>query len=479
MAVLGRIVRHELRSLVADPLVWIAGGALVLLSGYAVLVGVRGAEAQRDQVNQALEEEAERYEALRETLQGIESGEDAGSPFQDPSRPYVLGRERGQRYAVLPAAPFQVSAVGQSDLIPAAVPVILDGADPRTAREEIENPVHLLTGPLDLAFLVTFLLPLITIALSFDLLSREREDGTLAVLLSQPLSVRRVVTAKVLARWVVLLVLAVGSAALALIVLGAGLPPLQFLLWTGVVALYLAFWLSVAALVNATGRDSARNAVVLAFLWLAFAVLVPAGIQISAGLVHRVPSRAELMTLERAETQQVEGQASAVLAQYYDEHPDLLPDGSVDAVDYQTRAYAVMGEVERRLEPVRAGYEEQLERQQAFIRSARWLSPATVVFQALIDLAGTGDQRVDRFQEAVKQFHAAWIDFFEPLIYADARLGSADLAGLPEWTFRDQAAADVLALVVPGLFGLLLFTGIAGVPAISQLRNGRDRKWTP
>lgn len=479
MKTLGRILRHELGSLLVDPLVWIAGGALVLLSGYAVLVGVRGVEAHGEQVDRALAEEAERYEALREELVALENGATAESPFQDPSRPYVLGRASGQRYAVLPTSPFQVSAVGQVDLIPAAVPVIVDGADPRTAREEIENPVHLLTGPLDLAFLITFLVPLITLALSFDLLSRERESGTLAVLLSQPLSAMRVVAGKVLARWALLLSLIAASAGTALLVLGDGFAPLHFLLWTGVVALYLAFWLCLAALVNATGRDSARNAVVLAFLWLVFAVLIPAGIQISAGLVHRVPSRAELMTLEREETQQVEGQASAVLAQYFNEHPELLPDGSVDAVDFQTRAFAVTEEVERRLEPVRASYGEQLARQQEFVRIGRWLSPATLVFQALLDLAGTGDSRIDRFQEQVGRFHAAWVDFFGPRIYADARLGSDDLEVLPEWSFRDQESAEVLGLILPALLGLLVFTGIAGVPAARQLGGARDRTWAP
>ena len=176
-----RILRHELRTLLSDRTLWAAGLALVLLSTYAVHVGERTVEGQREQVAAAQEEQVERYAELRDTMGEVHSGTTSLSPFQDPTRPYVTGRDRGRRYALLPPSPFQSSAVGQADLIPPAVPVTLDGADPRAAREEIENPVHLLSGPLDLAFVVIFLLPLLAIGISFDLLSREREAGTLAL----------------------------------------------------------------------------------------------------------------------------------------------------------------------------------------------------------------------------------------------------------------------------------------------------------
>jgi ABC-2 type transport system permease protein len=479
MAPLRRTLTHEVRALFADRIVWIAAVAVILLSGYAVHVGARAAEAHRAQVEAALAEEAERYALLRTTMEEVRTGNASLSPFQDPTRPYVAGRGRGQRYAVLPTSPFQASAVGQSDLIPPVVPVILDGADPRSTREEIENPVHLLSGPLDLAFVVTFLLPLLALALSFDLLSREREQGTLALLLSQPISARRLTLAKLLARWGLLVVLAVGAAGLGFLVVGGGLALDRFLLWGGIVALYLAFWVGLAAVVNVTGRDSARNAVALAFLWLVFVILIPAGVQITAGLVHPVPSRAELVALEREEVRQVQEQAAAVLAQYYDDHPELLPEGSVDEVDFQTRAFAVNEEVRARLAPVRARYREGLEAQREWIHTFRWLSPTILTYEALVELAGTGDGRVDRFEREVEAFHARWVAHFEPLIYGDRRLSPEDLDRLPAWEFREEGGGELRAALLPGMLGLLLFAGIALAAALGLLKDGGDRRWTP
>ncbi|TVR56101.1 MAG: DUF3526 domain-containing protein [Gemmatimonadales bacterium] len=479
MALMRRTLTHELRALLADRIVWIAAVAVILLTGYAVHVGARAAESHRAQVTTALEEEAERYIVLRSAMEEVRSGNSSVSPFQDPTRPYVAGRGRGQRYAVLPPSSFQASAVGQSDLIPPVVAVILDGADPRSAREEIENPVHLLSGPLDLAFLVTFLLPLLALALSFDLLSREREQGTLALLLSQPISARRLTMVKLLARWGLLVFLAVGAAALSFLFVGGGVALDRFLLWSGVVALYLGFWVALAAVVNVTGRDSARNAVALAFLWLVFVILIPSGVQLTAGILHPVPSRAELVALEREEVRQVQEQASAVLAQYYDDHPELLPEGSVDEVDFQTRAFAVNEEVRARLAPVRARYRVALEGQRDWIQTFRWLSPTILTYEALVDLAGTGDGRMERFESEVEAFHAQWVAHFEPLIYGNQRLAPEDLDGLPRWEFPEEGGSEVRAAVFPGMLGLLLFAGVVLGIALRLLKNGGDRRWMP
>ena len=473
------VLVHELRALLADRIVWIAALAVVLLVGYAVHVGARAAEAQRAQVTLALEEESARYADLVSAMEGVRSGAVSPSPFQDPTRPYVAGRTRGQRYAVLPASPFQATAVGQSDLIPAVVPVMLDGADPRSTREEIENPVHLLSGPLDLAFLVTFLLPLLALAISFDMLSREREQGTLALLLSQPVSARRLTVAKIAARWGLLFVLMVAATAGALVVSGAEVAADRFLLWTGVVGLYLGFWLGLAALVNVTGRDSSRNAVALAFAWLVFVVVIPAGVQISAGLLHPVPSRAELVAMEREEVRQVQEQASAVLAQYYDDHPELLPEGSVDEVDFQTRAFAVNEEVRQRLAPVRDRYRQGLESQKEWVRALRWLSPTILTYGTLLDLAGTGDARMARFESGVARFHAEWVAHFEPLIFGNRRLAPEDLSAVPEWRFVEGEAESVTLAALPGLLGLLLMAGLTMALALAFLRDGGDRRWTP
>ena len=82
-----------------------------------------------------------------------------------------------------------------------------------------------MVGRFDLAFVVVYLLPLLVLALSFNVLSEEREQGTLALTLSQPVSARGVVAAKLAFRalLVVGMVLAVSLAGI--LVAGASTRP--------------------------------------------------------------------------------------------------------------------------------------------------------------------------------------------------------------------------------------------------------------
>jgi ABC-2 type transport system permease protein len=84
-------------------------------------------------------------------------------------------------------------------------------------NNDIENPSHLLSGHFDLAFVIVYLFPLLIFALSYNLLSAEREIGTLRLLMSQPLALRTLVPGKVLVRAGALLALAVVAPVLVLL----------------------------------------------------------------------------------------------------------------------------------------------------------------------------------------------------------------------------------------------------------------------
>ena len=51
---------------------------------------------------------------------------------------------------------------------------------------EVESPLNLMVGRFDLTFVVIYLLPLLVLALSFNVLSEEREQGTLALTCCSP-----------------------------------------------------------------------------------------------------------------------------------------------------------------------------------------------------------------------------------------------------------------------------------------------------
>ncbi len=471
------LLKHEVRALLADRLVWVVGLTLAVVLGYGVWVGAQAVERYGATLALAQETDAAQMADLREAMAAVASGEGNPSPFQDPRRPFVTGRTRGAMHATLPVASFQTSAVGQLDLVSPAVLVSLDGAEVGGGREEIENPVHLLAGPLDLAFVITFLLPLLTLAMSFDLLSREKDMGTLGLLLSQPIQPRRLVWMKALARWMILVGLTVGAGGLWLMALGGGLDLGGFALWSGIVALYVAFWIGLATVVNVYGGNSPRHAMLLAFSWLVLAVAVPSSSQVVASILHPVPPRAEWVALEREELSQVQEEAAEVLATYYQEHPEMAPEGSIDVVDFQTRSFALQEEARRRMDPVRERHREQRSAQQALIHQLRWASPVTLTWDLFIDLAGTGDARLTHFESEVRAYHAAWHGFFAPRVYADRRLSEDDLASIPVWVFEEEERSALMARLAPGFLGLLGLVGALMLAAWHMLRLRGGVRW--
>lgn len=87
----------------------------------------------------------------------------------------------------------------------------------------------------------------------------------------------------------------------------------DLLRWLSVVSTYAAFWLLVTALVNARGRSSSENAMTLATVWLVLTMLVPVALNVVATLRYPVPSRAEMIGVEREAAEEAQQQGAALL----------------------------------------------------------------------------------------------------------------------------------------------------------------------
>jgi ABC-2 type transport system permease protein len=474
-----RIMLHELRTLARERTLWVALGVFAALLAYGVANGVRWSERTSDSLEAVRYADETRYGQLRIRLARIEEGpEQPGEIFRDPTQPGTVGRSLGERSAILPLSPLAATAVGQSDILPSVVPVTTRTRFGLPGREAIANPLHLLTGRLDLAFVILFLLPLLVLALSYDMLSREREGGTLGLLLSQPIRLGTVLAAKVAARGLavlgIVIPLTLGALALGGVDLTSAASLPRVLLWVGVVIAYTGFWLALAALANLLGRNSAQQAVGLAAVWLLLAVIVPSAITFGGRLLHPVPPRAEMIGAEREAARIAQSQGNSLLARNYEDHPELAPLAAGSLDDFMSTAYAVQEEIDELMEPVRREYDERIAGQQRLAERFRFLSPVLLAQGALDDIAGTGDRRHAGFQAQVEAFRLAFHDYFRPLIYQQHRFTSKDVAGIPQWSYQDESEGRLGGRVGVALLGILaptlLLTGacVRALPRFSR-----------
>ena len=146
------------------------------------------------------------------------------------------------------------------------------------------------TGALfSLVQFVAFFGPLVGLVLGFDTINRERSQGTLSKLLSQPIYRDVVINGKFLAGVVMISVMMVSIVlvitGLGLIVLGI-IPGLEeiwrIMIYLFISIIYISFWLGVAILFSILFRSTATSALAALAVWIFFSFFISLGASVLA-----------------------------------------------------------------------------------------------------------------------------------------------------------------------------------------------------
>ncbi len=346
--------------------------------------------------------------------------------------------------------------------------------------DEIENPVNLLSGRFDLAFVLTFCWPVLLLPLTYNVVSDDRENGTLAIVASQPVSMRSIAAARLLVRTGAAVTLTVVTSLATLAAMGTfadGVPIVGLLLWAVAVVSTGLFWAGAAALVNAAGWRSATNATVMTATWLAAAIVAPAVIGELVSAFEPIPSRVQLTNEIRMPRSLSSGELAALVTAYYEDHPDATP--SNDSADVTAiRGLALQDEVDHRIDPIVTAYCQALARQQRFADWLRFVSPPLLMYDAVTELAGTTTTRYRRFADQVDDYHGSWRAYFYSLVHARVLLTNAHYDRAPRFVFEEESpgTAERRAAVLVGVavvIGLALLAVAFRATTQMQMLAGR------
>lgn len=469
------LIVHECRTLAADHTAWIMTVVLVASVAYGLGAGSRWRTFEEQTLEAARYEQQGRYAGLRQDVIEINAGRKP-APFADPRKPDMVGSRLAWTYAAMPPRPLAALSIGQSDVLPYYFRVSTASKETVLSSSEIVNPLTLLHGRIDLSFVIVFLLPLFIISLAYNMISIEREEGTLALLLSQPIRLGKVVLIKIGVRAGM-----IGVALFVPLLLAAPFVRLQpsadtlirLMLWALVVLAYGAFWCGATVLVAVYGRASATNALSLAALWLLLVLLVPAALNIVVSVLYPMPSRVEMIEAVRTATDGANTAGSRLLAKYYGDHPEFVADTDLDKAmnDAAIVKLAIDDEIERRVRPVAERYEEQLLRQQQLVNRVRLLSPAIIAQDALNDVAGTGASRYRHFVRQVASYHDGWRKYISSLVRRKVRFEPGMYDDLPQFDYQDEPLADVWRRAGTGALTLFMAALVLTALGIARLRH--------
>lgn len=466
--------KYELKLLLRSRWIQLLSFLLLLLFGFSTFNGKQKVEKRKINILVAKQQVEESDQAMLKLLDSVEQGmEVSASSRTIPTNPMVVGNYHPRVVANVPQ-PMSFVSTGQSDVFTHYVKPTVKGDDFTLNFTEMTSPVQLLFGSFDLSFVIVYLLPLLIIAFSYNVLSSEKEQGSFPLLASQPISIRKWVFQKLILRffWLLLLVLV----SMGLVFILVGVYPLD---WGNILALfgltfsYMFFWFALAFLVNLFSDSSAKNAVSLIMLWVVIVLLIPSVINQLGIRLYPIPSRT-LMIKEMRETKaEAAKMQDEILDNFLRDHPEYAINDSAQSRNFYHRYMASQKVVKDKLEPIIDNYEEQLRRQQLWSKKLQWISPAVVVQQSLNRLAGNSAEDYGNYRRQVIQFSEKWRNYFTNLLYNNIMFSKQDYTALPKFEYKiaSNNTIEISVLALSLIASILLGVGFTSVTDISEKRR--------
>nr|WP_292963390.1 MULTISPECIES: DUF3526 domain-containing protein [unclassified Allomuricauda] len=465
--------KYELRLLLRSRWIQILSLILLVLFGFSTFNGIEKVEKRKNDILTAKQQVKESDAAMLKLLDSVERGlEVSASPWTIPTNPMNVGNHH-PRVAAMEPQPMAFVSTGQADLFTHYIKPTVSGDDFALNFTEMTSPVQLLFGSFDLAFVIVYLLPLLIIAFTYNVLSAEKEQGSLRLLASQPISIRKWVFQKLILRFFWLSVLVILS--LLVVFFLIGVEPLE---WTSTLSLlglticYMLFWFALAFLVNLFVGSSAKNAVSLIMLWVIFVLLAPSVLNQLGNTLYPMPSRTLMINEMREHKAEVTKRQDEILDNFLRDHPEYAINDTTQSRNFYHSYMASQKVVKEALEPIVSSYELQLHKQQEWSKKLQWLSPAIVAQESLNQLAGTSTADYEDYRDQVIGFAETWREHLMAYLYNNKPFGQQDYSSLPnfQFSYASNTTMGVSALVLLLVAGALLVFGFA-VQGKSQKRG--------
>ena len=337
-------------------------------------------------------------------------------------------------YLALPAPqpPSRLSALasGRTEVEAATLRIRLLALEGQLYEQETLNPRLAAAGHLDLTFVLIALLPLFVIAVTYDIVSGERERGTweMARFFARP---GKFVAAKTGAR-----VILVGGLVTSLALIGASLTGIEGNGRAGwaaaLIAVHTLFWFALCLGVAVGRRSSTANAMVLVGVWVALTFLAPAVLSLANAILHPAPEALELTVRQRQGYHEAWDLPKAeTMDAFFEDYPQWS-DRTVPEDEFTWAWYYAMNHRgDRAARDASRAYRDVLTRRDQWARRWSLLVPPLATRIALDRLAATDLPTQLAYQGAVRRYHERLKAHFQPMLFSAASIAQVDWERVP------------------------------------------------
>ncbi len=350
-------------------------------------------------------------------------------------------------------------AIGQQDVNPTIQSITVRGLEAQRYDTDLYNPYNLMTGNFDLSFVITFLLPLLIIALNFNLLSQEKENGTWSLVNVQANHPLQFIVQKLSVRFFVVLALLLSLLVLAKYT--SGIPVGKtFAAYAVTAVLYSGVWFGIVFLIIALRKHTSINALLLLSVWAMLCLLIPGLINNYITVKYAVPEAYSTFLKQRDgyHTQWDKNKDSTIQA-FFNHYPAYKNYVWTKSSFNYLWFYAMQQLGDDEAAKDSKAMQQKLWQRVTVSNRAGLLSPVMYTQLQFTHIANTGLQQHLQYLDSTAVFHERLRRYFYPKIFGDSAVINENWEKHVPAYFNVNTGIQWLPLTLPLLFMALILYG--------------------
>jgi len=411
--------------------------------------------------------------------------------LNDYQQSLALYREsiQGQKNAIgvvakglRPPSPFSIFAGGLDKSLPNEIISTRKNGLQLGNNRTMDAPLSILFGKMDFLFSVSVVMSLLAILFTFDATTREKEEGTLGLALSNSIPRYQIIIGKYLGNFITFLIPFTVAMLISIIILSlSGVMPLfqsgnfvRLLIIIGIALLFISVFFNLGLMVSSLTHRSLTAQITLLFLWVLMIFAMPRVSSMIAGVIYPVKTQQTINLEKTLIRKNIEDEKANALKNIFQQSMSGDMDEGAKSYD-EIREPIVRNLRDKEMRLLDGVDNDFLSRKNSQLKIASILSrlsPLASLTFATTELANTGLLQMDNLFSLSQQFHNEAVREIHSRGYQDdipgagmrMRMGWIGADQIPQFQFQStplnrglQACwVDILLLVI---FNILFFVG--------------------
>ncbi len=384
-----------------------------------------------------------------------------------------------------PPAPMSVFTEGFESTLPRYYEFNQDGVKPGESGSENASILSA-QGRVDFVFLIQMIVSLVALLFASDMISGEKEAGTLRAMLTNSLPRDSLLAGKIGGGCLSLLVPFSVAFVIGLVILSfssvslfGGDSAVRILLIYLATAGFILSFFTIGMAVSAATSRARTSVVTILIVWAAFQLIIPKLGDMGARLIYPVRTDTEVSLQKSLLVKSLDMDTAKELGREYDRIFAALPEGAADKVDSPERKKwdQVREDIQRKARERKAlqigaideAHERELKRQLGLAVDLSLLSPGSAYARLIADICGTGELERSKYLEAVRSYQKVLDnEIFSKIkrtlmMHTGGKMSMGfsaepiETSKLPKFTIAGTTLGDVFRTNLKSLFSLLFW----------------------